>query len=31
MQQCELLIIFGADPTIPDTQGHTSIDYAKYY
>lgn len=28
--QIELLLVYGADPTFPDAQGKTPIDYAKY-
>lgn len=28
--QVELLLVYGADPTFPDAQGKTPIDYARY-
>ncbi|KAG5880540.1 hypothetical protein JTB14_026773 [Gonioctena quinquepunctata] len=28
--QVELLLVYGADPSCPDNQGKTAIDYAKY-
>lgn len=28
--QVELLLVYGADPTCPDNQGRTPLDYARY-